>query len=129
MSAAAPRWLAAAGLLAALAGCAHRPEQLYEWGKFPRQQYDMLRGDGQSPAEQIQAMEDQGTRAQADHARLPPGFRAHLGMLYLDAGNADKARELWIAEKAAFPESAAYMDRLLQRLDKPARTASAGDAR
>jgi hypothetical protein len=114
------------GLAVALQGCAHGPAPLYAWGKFPHQQYDSLRGDGQSPAEQIQELEQQQLTVQSDHQALPPGFRAHLGLLYLDAGNPDKARELWLAEKAAFPESSPYMDQLLRRLEAPARTAQAG---
>jgi hypothetical protein len=43
-------------------------------------------------------------------------------MLHLDGGNADRARELWQAEKAAFPESAPYIDQLLKRLDGTAKT-------
>jgi hypothetical protein len=118
--------IAALGLAAMLQGCAHGPAPMYAWGKFPHQQYDSLRGDGESPAEQIQALEQQSQTAQAEHAALPPGFRAHLGLLYLDAGNPDKARELWVAEKSAFPESSPYMDQLLHRLQAPARTAQAG---
>lgn len=115
--------LALAASLAALQGCAHAPQPLYQWGTFPHQQYDTLRGDGASPSEQIQALEAQSQKASAAHLALPPGLRAHLGMLYLDAGDTDKARSLWRAEKAAFPESAVYMDQLLKRLDEPAKTA------
>ena len=38
-------------------------------------------------------------------------------MLKLSAGEAEQARQLWQAEKAAFPESTPYMDQLLKRLD------------
>jgi len=66
-------------------------------------------------------MEAQAEKARAAGASLPPGFRAHLGMLKLSAGDADQARQLWQAEKTAFPESAPYMDQLLKRLDAPAK--------
>ena len=122
--AAAPRGIAGVAVLAVLAGCALGPQPLYQWGTFPHQQYDTLRGAGQSPADQIQALETQSRKANAAHAALPPGFRAHLGMLYLDAGDADRARALWQDEKAAFPEAAPYMDQLLKRLDGPAKGAS-----
>lgn len=120
------RALAFAAGLAALQGCAHAPQQLYQWGAFPHQQYDTLRGEGASPSEQIQALEAQSQKAGAAHAALPPGFRAHLGLLYLDAGNPVKARALWLEEKSVFPESAPYMNQLLKRLDDPAKTAQAG---
>lgn len=108
-------------LVATAAGCAQRgPGPLYMWGNFPRQQYDALVKAGISPAEQIVPLEEQAAKARATGASLPPGFRAHLGMLKLAAGDADQARQLWLAEKTSFPESAPYMDQLLKRLDPPA---------
>lgn len=112
--------VAAAASLLSLVGCATAPKPLYHWESFPKQQYSVLLRDGVSPDEQIRSLEAQAERARATNATLPPGFRAHLGMLYLGAGNAQRAKELWIAEKAAFPESTPYMDRLLKRLDPPA---------
>ena len=66
-------------------------------------------------------MEAHTEKARAANAALPPGFRAHLGMLKLSAGAADQARQMWQAEKLAFPESTPYMDQLLKRLDAPAK--------
>jgi hypothetical protein len=89
------------------------------WESFPRQQYEALLREGASPLEQIQAMEAHAEKARAAGAELPPGFRAHLGKLHLEVGNAAAAREMWIAEKVAFPEATSYMDHLLKRLDGP----------
>ena len=120
------RALAAAGI-ALFAGCAQKPVSLYMWEDFPRQQYDTLlhAGNGAGPQEQIRAMEAHAEKARGTGAALPPGFRAHLGMLQLDVGNVDRARELWLAEKTTFPESAQYMDRLLKRLEAPAKAGQA----
>ena len=102
---------------ATLAGCVQPPKQLYMWETFPKQQYDALLRENMNASEQIVAMESHVEKARAAGASLPPGFRAHLGMLHLSAGNAEQARTLWQAEKAAFPESSAYIDRLLQKLE------------
>jgi len=111
----------AGGCLVALAGCAAPgPAPLYLWGNFPRQQYVALQHDAASPDEQIRDMQAVAEKARGSHAALPPGFRAHLGMLHLGAGSPQKAQELWEAEKAAFPESAPYMDQLLKKLVVPA---------
>jgi len=110
----------AVALVGTLFGCAHKPTQLYMWESFPRQQYDVLLHEGASPDEQMHAMELHATKARAANAALPPGFRAHLGMLELNAGRADRAKELFEQEKAAFPESAPYMDRLLAKLNPTA---------
>jgi len=108
--------------IALLAGCAHKaPAPLYMWEAFPKMQYDTLLRPGMAPLEQVGAMEAQAEKARAAGASLPPGFRAHLGMLKLAAGDADPARQLWLAGKAAFPESTPYMDQLLKRLDAPAK--------
>ena len=116
------RCLLLGGTLALVAGCAHKgPPPLYVWGTFPKMQYDALLRAGVAPLEQVQAMEAQAEKTRATGASLPPGFRAHLGMLKLSAGDADQARQLWQAEKAAFPESSSYMDQLLKRLDAPAK--------
>ena len=112
--------LATSALLVA-AGCAHRDPPLYMWESFTRQQYDALNRDGSRVEEQLEKMEAHAQKASAANAALPPGFRAHLGMLQLNSGDADKAREMWIAEKLAFPESAPYMDQLIKRLSPPSK--------
>ena len=111
--------------VALLVGCAQRgPAPLYMWEGFPRQQYDTLLRAGSSPLEQISVLEAHAEKARGTGATLPPGFRAHLGMLKLSTGDVDQARQLWLAEKAAFPESSPYMDQLLKRLDAPRRIES-----
>ena len=81
-------------LLAALwlAGCAQAPKDLYSWETFARQQHEVLRADGVQSAQQIQDMEAHAQKVRGEGAALPPGFRAHLGMLYLNTGNAEQAR-------------------------------------
>jgi hypothetical protein len=117
------RRLCIAACIGVLAGCAAKPVPLYMWGSFPHQQYDVLLRSGVSPEEQMQAMELHMAKASAANAALPPGFRAHLGMLELNVGHARRAKDLFEAEKAAFPESAPYMDRLLGKLGATAQDA------
>jgi hypothetical protein len=115
----AQRTLAAAGLLL-LTACAQKgPGPMYMWESFPRQQYDTLLREATGPDAQIVALEAHAEKARGTGAVLPPGFRAHLGMLKLAAGNPGEARSLWEGEKTAFPESAPYMNQLLKRLDAP----------
>jgi len=99
-----------------LAGCVQSGAPLYMWEAYPRQQYVYLLREGISPDQQIQEIEAHAAKARAANAQLPPGLRAHLGMLYLSVGNLGRAVELWNAEKVAFPESTVYMDQLLRRL-------------
>lgn len=114
------------GIVISATGCAQKgPGPLYSWGQFPRQQYDTLLRPGAAPLDQIGAMEAHAGKARASGTALPPGFRAHLGLLKLSAGDTDGARQLWQGEKAAFPEATPYMDQLIKRLEPAVATKGA----
>lgn len=110
----------ALGLAAALGGCATQPKPLYHWGDYQPQVYAYLRGDGTtSPEEQKTKLEITAQQAQARGEALPPGFNAHLGLLYLHAGQTDLAKAAFRNEEAQFPEAKPYMDFLLKKFDPP----------
>ncbi|WP_137939185.1 DUF4810 domain-containing protein [Chitinivorax sp. B] len=99
-----------------LAGCAnHSQKPLYYWGQYQPQVYEYLKGDGTGPEAQIIAMEKGIQQARAKDAALPPGYHAHLGMLYLKAGRDDQVKQQFETEKTLFPESATFMDFLLKK--------------
>lgn len=101
---------------AALIGCAQAPKPMYQWGGYQGQLYEHFQGDSKGPEEQLRVLQEQMQKAQASGDALPPGFRAHLAMVYLKLGRDDEARQQLEAEKASFPESAHYMDFLLKRM-------------
>jgi len=103
----------------AVGGCAQPQRPLYHWDGFQRQLYEHFKGDGSGPAEQLRILEALAEKAQGSGGMLPPGFRAHLAMIYLRLGRFDEARLQLESEKATFPESAAYMDFLLKRMTEP----------
>lgn len=107
----------ALGALCVLAsGCAPaRQAPLYGWDDFTWQQYRHLSRAEVSGARQAEALEATAARIRASGRPLPPGLRAHQGLLRLEAGDAEGAARLWEEEKRAFPESAVYMDRLIRR--------------
>ncbi len=113
------RLMLACGVVAAatLSGCVQQPKPLYLWESFPQLQYQTLLREKADATAQITTLEAQAEKARATGAALPPGFRAHLGMLKLSAGDVAQARTWWLAEKQAFPESSPYMDQLLKKLD------------
>lgn len=98
-----------------LAGCASTSEPLYGWGSYQNQVYVNLKG-GTAPDAQIKELEENEQKIRSSGLALPPGYLAHLAMLYGETGQSDKARELLEKEKASFPESAVFIDFLLSQL-------------
>lgn len=101
---------------AVLTGCATPPKTLYQWEGYQPQVYQYLKGE--SPEQQIAAMEKDLQIISAKGNNVPPGFHAHLGMLYSVAGKPDQVVTQFEDEKKLFPESAAYMDFLLGKMKK-----------
>jgi hypothetical protein len=102
-----------------LVACAEAPKRLYYWEGFQGQLYVHFKADSSSPEDQLRILDTQAQKARASGAALPPGFRAHLAMIYLRLGRDGEAKQELEAEKANFPESAHYMDFLLKRMTAP----------
>lgn len=100
----------ACGLLAA---CAQQPT-IYSWDSYQPAVYDYLQGE-KDPAAQALSMEKNIEVARAKNKALPPGFHAHLGLLYLQQGEDARALEQIQSESAAFPESVPFMNFLLKK--------------
>lgn len=110
----------AAALLAfLLIGCQTAQPSLYQWGSYEPQVTGYFKGE--SPEKQIAAMESHLRAVGAQGKQVPPGFHAHLGMLYSMGGRADQVAAHFQEEKRLFPESEPYMNRLLETLGKGGR--------
>ncbi len=72
-----------------------------------------------SPDKQLQKLEEEMQKAAAKGKALPPGYQAHMGYLYFQAGQLDKAAAAFEAEKKQFPESTVYMNLVLAKLKQP----------
>ncbi len=108
--------LAAAATLSLLGGCAttSQPAPLYDWGGYQTAIYTSLVKPGSTaPAQQIAEMEQHATLKKG---KVPPGWYAHLAMLYAQNGETEKARAALISEREAFPESAVFVNNLLATL-------------
>lgn len=106
-------------LMLALVGCAAPKQSLYQWGDYENQVYALYNDPGKSPVEaQIEKLEADYQKARSTNKAVPPGFHAHLGYLYFQAGRGDQAVQSFRTEKALFPESAVYMDRILAKAKK-----------
>lgn len=97
-----------------LPGCANKaPPSLYAWGPYESQVAAHFRGE--DARAQLQLLEQHAQAAEAAHVALPPGYRAHMGMLYATLGRDTDFVAALEAEKRHFPESAPYMDSLLKK--------------
>ncbi len=104
--------VAVAGVL--VSGCAaNKPTPLYQWDSYQPQVYEYFKAQT-SPQTQIDTLEKSLQEIEAKGAKPPPGFCAHLGMLYASVGKDQQAQQEFLAEEKAFPESSAYMDFLLK---------------
>ncbi|MEY3262673.1 MAG: hypothetical protein RL717_150 [Pseudomonadota bacterium] len=100
-----------------LTGCADQQQSLYQWGSYENQVYALYADNGRVPPEaQITQLEADYQKARAANKSVPPGYHAHLGFLYFQVGKPDQALQSLQTEKALFPESTVYMDRLIARI-------------
>ncbi|MBC2658545.1 DUF4810 domain-containing protein [Pseudomonas sp. MSSRFD41] len=95
-----------------LAGCSG-PKTLYQWESYQAQTYEYFKGEGAREA-QVEALERDLQKIKSTGKAVPPGYHAHLGMLYAGLGKDDQMVQQFNTEKALFPESAKYMDFLLK---------------
>lgn len=100
-----------------LVGCAAGPQPLYSWGSYTQQTYLMYNAPEKAmPNAQITKLEAEIEKAKGKNLAVPPGLYAHLGLLYLQENNAQKATEYFQLERQVYPESTVLMDRLLQKM-------------
>jgi len=114
------RLLVLAASAVALAGCVTAPKPMYGWGSYEELVYASYLSPQDVPAEkQVEILEKDYQVARSTNQRLPPGWHAHLATLYYHLGKVDQARQELLTEKAEFPESARFVDRLIDNLKKP----------
>lgn len=104
-------------LAAALALSACASPSLYRWGIYEDLIYQGYRNPGSSdPVTDAARLAADVERTEAEGARVPPGVHAHLGYLYFEQGDAERAAAHLRRERELFPESATFVDGLLERM-------------
>ena len=104
-----------------LTACAGNDHSLYHWGGYEEQVYEgfHIESGNTSPDKQLQKLEEEMQKAAAKGKALPPGYQAHMGYLYFQTGQLNKAAAAFEAEKKQFPESTVYMNLVLAKLKQP----------
>ena len=103
-------------LALSLGGCATKaPPPLYGWQGFEQHLDTYFRQDRESPDTQAKRMEDDLQKIRAAGQATPPGYMAHLGLLYGKQGDLARFQQHLEAEKQQFPESQTFVDFLLRK--------------
>lgn len=107
--------LCLAGSLLFLAGC-QMPRPLYYWGNYETVSYLSYSKPEKATLQVQQAkLEEDLQKAKGHNMAAHPGLHAQLGYVYYQLGLLDEAVREFTAEKSLFPESATFMDQMIQR--------------
>jgi len=108
----------AVGVLLVLGGCATKPVALYQWQGYQGNLDAYFRGDKVGLEAQAQIMEADLQKIKVKGGTVPPGYAAHLGLIYGQQGYMDKFVEYLNEEKTRFPESATFIAFLMRNFKK-----------
>lgn len=108
------------GAMLALGGCANTPvaPPLYGWYGYEKNIDTYFRGDRESLDTQVKKMADDLNQMRAKGQAAPPGYQAHMGLLYGKQGDMERFQTHLEAEKQQFPESENFIDFLLRKFKK-----------
>lgn len=99
-----------------LAGCA-TTQGAYNWGAYDELLYRSYK-DVTKVEELRIGLETHIAALEKSNGRVPPGLYAELGTLYLEAGDSDRAIDMYRKERDAWPESRGLMDAMIANLDR-----------
>lgn len=107
----------AGALLSVALATSCAPHRHYHWGSYDESIAAIYAtGTGFDVAAHVDQLAREVEEAEHGGKRIGPGIRAHLGFLCVEAGNSARGVAFLEAEKAAFPESATFIDGMLTRL-------------
>ena len=106
------------GFLVVLSGCA-TSKPMYYWGEYEDLVYSMYVEPGEAdPGTQVIKLTEDIQKAHDSGLNVPPGVHAHLGYMQYLQGNTSLGLHEFEVEKELYPESAIFIDGLLERLKK-----------
>lgn len=99
-----------------LGGCANKaPPPLYGWNAYEKNLDTYFRNDRASLDTQAKLMEDDLQKMRAAGQATPPGYQAHMGLLYGKQGDLVRFQQHLEAEKKQFPEAETFVEFLLRK--------------
>jgi len=92
---------------------------LYYWGHYEDLVYDMYVHPGEAdPATQVALLNEDIQKAESSNQPVAPGVHAHLGYMYYLQGDLDAAYAQFAAERELYPESAVFIDGMIDRMGR-----------
>jgi hypothetical protein len=110
--------LAAALVIALLAGCASQQKPMYYWGNYSHTLYEYKKHPSdESFSEHMKCLDDVIKVSKENNLRVPPGVYAEYGYYMLEMGKNEEAVGYFRLEEQAYPESTQLMERLINSVN------------
>ena len=104
-------WIVPILAIVALSGCATNSR--FEWGNYDSSLYVYSKHPDKLPVFEA-ALREAIQKGKAG-GRIAPGLQAELGYCYLGEGKRAEALELFKAEVVSFPESRAFISKIIEQ--------------
>lgn len=101
-----------------MSGCVTQPKPLYVYGDYSSLYYASKKEPSPESALKLQQSIEKAIQNVngSSSGRVAPGMYANLGYMYLKAGKNDEAIVNFQKEKLIYPESAHFMNRMIQKV-------------
>lgn len=105
-----------------LTGCS---ESLFHWGKYEDSLIERYIENDTTQTESH--LREVFTEAESTQKRVPPGIYADYGFMLYKRGEKSSAISYFQKEKALYPESSFFMNKLIERIKLQSNTTAVGD--
>ena len=112
-------WGIAAASILLFASCASTPV-MYNWETYTNSTYQYIKAGDEDSNTALLEVYQKILDGQADTIRqtVPPGVCADYGYMLVKGGKTEEGKALLLKEKELYPESAAFIDSIIRRIER-----------
>ena len=113
-------WALVAADVLILAACGTTTPVMYNWYGYTNTTYQYVKEGDEDSNEKLLEVYQKIMDGQADTIRqtVPPGVCADYGYMLVKGGKVEEGKALLLKEKELYPESTAFIDNILKRIEK-----------